>query len=277
MYRLTFAFLLLITYSLPAEAQLEIEWIQGPTAVNVGSESKIDVPSNCQFTHAAGTRRFLELTENPSSGNELGVLYCEPADEYADAWFVLFTFDASGYVRDDEGRELDADAILKSIRRGTELANEERRKRGWETVSITGWITKPYYDRSTNNLTWSISANSPSGEITVNHSVRMLGRGGVMHVDLVAGPDQLATEMTAFNSVVASHSFVSGRRYAEFREGDKLATYGLTALVAGGAGAVAMKTGILAKFWKLLILPFVALFAWLKSLFARREEGVSEQ
>jgi DNA-directed RNA polymerase beta' subunit len=41
----------------------------------------------------------------------------------------------------------------------------------------------------------------------------------------------------------------------------------LTALVAGGAGAIAAKTGLLAKAWKLILVGIAAVGAWLKKLF----------
>ena len=44
--------------------------------------------------------------------------------------------------------------------------------------------------------------------------------------------------------------FKAGSRYAEFGQGDKIAAYGLTALVAGGAGAALAKSGLLSKMWK---------------------------
>ena len=37
---------------------------------------------------------------------------------------------------------------------------------------------------------------------------------------------------------MGAYSFKPGGLYAEFRAGDKIAKYGLTALVAGGVGAV---------------------------------------
>jgi uncharacterized membrane-anchored protein len=82
--------------------------------------------------------------------------------------------------------------------------------------------------------------------------VRLLGRGGVLHADLVLDPSQLGTVVADFDQVVAGTTFTPGNRYAEWREGDKVAAYGLTALVAGGAGAVAVKTGLFAKLGKLL-------------------------
>jgi uncharacterized membrane-anchored protein len=210
-------------------------------------------------------------TENPPSGNELGVLLCDPTEDVdGDSWFVVFSFDDSGYVRDDDAAELDADAILSSIREGNEVGNQERRKQGWATLDITGWAKAPFYDPRTNNLTWALNASS-EGSGVVNHSVRLLGRGGVMHADLVVDPTRFAATVPEFDRIIGTHAFVEGRRYAEWKKGDKVAEYGLTALVAGGAVAVAAKTGILAKLGKLIVVAVVGAFAWLRSLFTGRK------
>ncbi|HEU0014200.1 MAG TPA: DUF2167 domain-containing protein [Longimicrobium sp.] len=246
-----------------------IPWQDGPATAAIGGESEITLPENCRFTGRDGARQFMIATENPPSGDELGVLVCQPADEEESPWFVVFTFDESGYVRDDEGGSLDADALLASIRAGTEEGNRERRSRGWAVLTIDGWVRKPYYDVQSNNLTFAMKATSSDAfeGSTVNHSVRLLGRRGVMRADLVVSPEQLETALPAFDRIVASHSFVAGKRYDEWREGDKVAAYGLTALVAGGAGAIAAKTGLLAKLWKVLVVAVVGVGAWLKSLF----------
>jgi uncharacterized membrane-anchored protein len=53
--------------------------------------------------------------------------------------------------------------------------------------------------------------------------------------------------------------FRQGSRYADFISSDKVATYGLTALIAGGAGAVAVKTGLFMKMWKFILAIVLAL------------------
>lgn len=247
-----------------------IQWQEGPATAQIGRESRLSVPEGCGFTDAGGARQFMIATENPPSGNELGVLLCDLTEEVeGDEWFVVFSFDDSGYVRDDDATELDADAILASVREGNELGNKERAKQGWARLDITGWAKPPFYDLQTNNLTWALSAAS-EGSGVVNHSVRLLGRGGVMHADLVVGPDRFAATLPEFDKIIGTHAFVEGRKYAEWKEGDKMAEYGLTALVAGGAVAVAAKSGILAKLGKFIILGVVAVGAWLKSLFSRK-------
>ena len=252
-----------------AAAQADkIPWVKGPTKGVLGTEATIGVPAGCLFTGVDGVKIFLEVTENPVSGNERGVVMCQ-SDATPDPWFVLFSYDQSGYVRDDEGSNLDADAILASVRSGTEAANRERKRRGWGTLSVDGWTTKPYYDRSTNNLTWAIEAHDNTGGRTVNHSVRLLGRGGVMHADLVTTPPQLGALVPTFNGMITGFSYQPGHKYAEWRPGDKVAAYGLTALVAGGAGVALAKSGLLVKFWKLIVAGILAAAAAVKRMWAK--------
>jgi len=259
--------LMLIPAAAAAQAD-KIPWTKGPLKGVLGGEATIGVPANCLFTGTDGVKMFLEVTENPVSGNERGVVMCQEANA-DEPWFVLFSYDKSGYVKDDEGSSLDADAILASVRSGTEAANRERKRRGWGTLTVEGWTTQPFYDRTTNNLTWAIVARDNNGGRSVNHSVRLLGRGGVMHADLVTTPDQLQGLVPTFNNMISGFTYSSGFKYAEWRPGDKVAAYGLTALVAGGAGVALVKSGLLVKFWKLIVVGVAAGFAALKRMWAK--------
>ena len=129
----------------------------------------------------------------------------------------------------------------------------------------------PYYDTTTNNLTWSLSLRDSVGDSSINHSVRLLGRGGVMHADLVADAGQLYDAMPVFNKIVAGYAYKSGHRYSEWRAGDKVAAFGLTALIGGGAVAAAAKSGLLGKLWKLIVAAIVAIGAGIKSLFKKKQ------
>jgi uncharacterized membrane-anchored protein len=89
-----------------------------------------------------------------------------------------------------------------------------------------------------------------------------------MSVQLVADPATIGVATTEFNDVLRGYSYAPGQRYAEFQQGDKLAGYGLTALIAGGAGAAAVKTGVLQKLWKVIVIGFVAVVAAIRRFFA---------
>lgn len=95
-----------------------------------------------------------------------------------------------------------------------------------------------------------------------------------MQVTLVTDPEDLQTVLSEFKKLLQTHEFNAGHRYAEFKKGDKIAAYGLTALIAGGAAAVALKTGILQKFGKLIVFGAIAVVAafgkFFKSIFGRR-------
>jgi uncharacterized membrane-anchored protein len=180
---------------------------------------------------------------------------------------MFFEFSDSGYVKDEEGDHLDADAILKNIKQGTEEANQERRQRGWKPFHVIGWQVSPFYDPHTHNLTWAsqISDDGVTAE-SVNHSIRILGRRGTMDVDLVASQQEYAASKSEFDSLISGFSYLQGSRYSDFTKGDKVAEYGLTALIVGGAGAVALKTGLLAKFWKFIVMGIVAIGSFLKKI-----------
>ena len=268
-HRLTYS-AVLVALSIAASANAQepssnplasLPWQEGPTTGKLGDVASIVVPEGFQFVDRAGAPKFLELTQNPSNGSELGVVLSNDG-----SWFVIFRFSDDGYVKDDD-RKLDTDAILSSIRTGTERSNEIRKKRGWGTIEVVGWQQKPFYDSRTNNLTWSIQGKS-GDEHSVNHSTRLLGRRGVMSVNLVLGPEDVNTAVPAFNTLLTGVSFNPGHRSAEFRAGDKIAEYGLAGLIVGGTGAALVKTGLLKKAWKLLVLGFIAVAGAVKKFLA---------
>jgi len=284
--------MLLIAPEASTEEKPPIEWQKGPVTADLGGHAQLQVREGFLFTGKAGAAKLLELTHNLVGGNEVGAVV--PAGSGPeDSWFVVFEFHDVGFVKDEEKNKIDPDALLKTIREGTEQANQERRKRGWETFSIAGWQRPPYYDAATHNLTWAIRGESDSGQVSINHSVRILGRRGTMNVDLVLDPAQYQQAVPRFESMMAGFEFKSGNRYADFVKGDKVAAYGLTALIVGGAGAVALKTGLLARSWKLLLGLLIALkkliivvilaigaffkrvAAWFRARFARRDETVT--
>lgn len=254
------------------EAKPKIDWIDGPATAKLGDVAQIKIPAGYRFTGREGTRKFLEITQNPPNGSELGTIIPVETKESNsgdsnDFWFVIFEFNEVGYVKDDDRDKLDADALLKSIKENTEESNTDRAKRGWPAYHVESWYKPPFYDTATNNLTWAMEGYSQSEskrERSINYSVRILGRRGTMSVDLVLGPDQVGGVLPKFSALLPGYSFLPGSAYSEFRAGDKVAEYGLATLVAGGATAIAAKTGLLAKLWKLIAVGIAALVAFLK-------------
>lgn len=240
--------------ALPARAGGEeqppqVEWVEGPAQVDVGSSiAELKLAEHLAFAKASDARKLLEAMGNPTDGSEVGLVVPKAKDEN---WFVIFEWDGVGYVKDEEKDSIDADALLESIREGTERANEERKKRGDTAIHVVGWSEKPHYDAATHNLSWAILGRADDGHEVVNYNVRVLGREGVMSVTLVDAPDKIAAAKPAVDAVLSDFTFKPGKRYAEWVPGDKVAQYGLTALVAAGAGAAAAKLGFFAMLGKL--------------------------
>ncbi len=244
----------------------QLGWERGPATASIGDDlAELELSEDYVFLGAEDTQRMLELNQNPVSGTELAIV--SPASD-EEGWFVVFEFDEIGYVKDDEKDELDADALLASVREGTEAANAERERRGWPQMTIVGWHEKPHYDEETNHLTWSIIGES-QGQRSVNRAVKLLGRSGVMTATLVASPEELDAAITDADALLEAYSFRRGHTYAEYVPGtDRLAEIGLTALVVGGAGAALIKSGLLARFWKLFVVGALGLAAGARKLWA---------
>jgi uncharacterized membrane-anchored protein len=243
---------------------------KGPYSGDLGPQAQIAVPEGCLYADGESTRKFLELSQNLSSGDELGMVLAIGA---TGSWSAYFSFSADGYVKDNE--EIDADELMDVMKESNKAGNEERRRRGWSEINLVGWHKEPYYDEETKNLSWSKLIEG-EGSQTINHSTRLLGREGVMSVDLVIGPEEFDSALPQFKTLLSGFEFRSGKRYAEFKEGDKVAEYGLAALVVGGAGALAFKAGILQKFWKFIVVGVVAIGAFFKKLIFGKKSGSAQ-
>jgi uncharacterized membrane-anchored protein len=250
-----------------AAAVGKIAWQHGPASGSLGSQAKVNVPNGFVFADDKGAKRFMELTQNIPSGSELGVL--APDDL---KWFVVFEFDETGYVKDDEKGSLDADAMLKTIQSATEKGNEERKRRGWGTLTVLDWMQPPHYDEITHNLEWSMKCQDDKGNLVANHNTRYLGRRGVMRISLVADTDALVSTLPKYRTLMSSFTYTPDNNYQSFVKGDKVAEYGLSALVVGGVAAVAAKSGLLKYLWKLIVVAVMGIGGWLKKLFSRKTQ-----
>src|ERR1041385_4317692 len=259
----------------------KLDVIKGPAKAHLESIAQVDVPAAYVFIDGKGTRALMKAKGEPTSGHEVGLLVS--TNEH---WSVFFVFSDSGYVKDDDKDKLDADKLLATIKRGTAEDNRERQRAGNPPLEIVGWEMPPKYDSSTHNLEWAIRATS-EGQPILNYNTRLLGRKGVMEVILVVDPEKLPETLPLFRRLLAGYSFNPGQTYAEYRPGDKVAKYGLAALVVGGAAVGAAKLGLFAslavllkKGFKLVIVAVVAVIAFFKKLFAkifggRRETSIS--
>jgi len=150
-------------------------------------------------------------------------------------------------------------------------------------MELIGWAEPPRYDSATHKLYWAkeLKFGNATGN-TLNYNIRMLGRRGVLVLNAVASMDQLSQIEQKTPEILSAIDFNPGNRYADFSaaSGDKVATYGLAALVAGG---VAAKLGLFKGLWvlilgakKFIIIAALAVAAWFRKLFGKKPPATNE-
>jgi uncharacterized membrane-anchored protein len=189
-----------------------------------------------------------------------------------EGWGIVITYDDDGYVNDSDATGIDYNKLLKEMQQATEDANDTRKGEGFEPVKLVGWAEPPSYDRAAHKMYWAKDLVFGDGdEHTLNYSIRILGRRGVLVLNAVANMSQLAAIRNESKNILAAVEFNEGHRYADFLPGkDKAATYGLAGLIVGATAAKAgffkaLWLGILA-FKKVLVVGVIALGAAIKRL-----------
>ena len=222
----------------PASVFKSVNWLHGPNTAYLGPYAEIKISPGYMFANGNDTRRLLEATQNIPSGKELGLVGTQDL-----SYFIVFSFDDTGHINDNEKDDLNADTILNQFKKNSVESNRERQKRGWGARDIVGWAIPPRYNLANNNLEWAIKYKDSKGQEIINFSTRYLGRTGVMKAILVSDPTELSSVLPKYESIMSGFNFSQGNRYAEFVKGDKVAEYGLSALIVGGAAAAAVKSG----------------------------------
>ena len=250
-----------------------------------GDLAKLKLPSTLRYLGPDDAATVLERIwgNPPSRAKSLGMLV--PADISViaqNAWAVIVSYEEEGYVKDDDATKINYDDLLKEMRAGTKANSAEREKQGYPSIELVGWATPPRYDAAAKKMYWAKELKfGDSPENTLNYDIRVLGRRGVLVLSAVAGISQLADIEAATPMLLGAVDFQEGHRYTDFKPGtDKVATYGLAALVAGG---VLAKTGFLkvliagalaAK--KFIIIGLVALSGVIKKFFGGKQRPPTE-
>lgn len=231
-------------------------WEAGPKQVVLGNQVTVELPAGYAYLPPEPSKKLLEA--NGSFGND-GVLGLFASTNPNENWFVVSSFEESGFIKDDE--ELDGDEILDELRGGLDEANEERKQHGFKPLALDGWAETPRYEKSQHHVVWALIVSDADGK-SVNYNTRVLGRKGYVSLNLVTDPNTLAQDKHHATTLLSVTRFDSGARYEDFNEdSDKVAEYGLAGLVMAGAGlgaAKLVKLGLLAKFSKVIIAALIA-------------------
>ena len=246
-----------------------------------GGLATLTVPKEFNFLDSTDAETVLvKLWGNPPSDvKPLGLLI--PAGMTpisSNCWVVTISYEEGGYVKDDDASKINYDDLLKQMQKAVVEKNKSRQEKGYPAVDLLGWAEPPRYDAATHKMYWAkrFRVEGETGD-TLNYNIRMLGRKGVLELNAIASVDQLPTIDAQTPQILGMVDFKEGNRYADFDpKVDKVATYGLAALVAGGALAAAAKLGFLKLLWvgilaakKFVIIGVVAIVAFIKKLFNR--------
>jgi len=251
---------------------------QTGTVAVAEAHATLKLGEDFRFLDARDAQRVLhDLWGNPPDADVLGMLV--PAGtsllDEKESWVVVISHSDDGYVSDAEATAIDYDKMMKEMQDSARESNPERQKQGYPAIEIVGWATPPHYDRGTNKLYWAKELKfAGAGEHTLNYDIRVLGRGGYLSFNAVAGMHQLAMVKDSMPRVLNMAEFDAGQRYTDFNAStDKIAAYGIGALVAG---AIAAKAGLFAKllalliaFKKIIIVGFLAVAAGVRKFFTR--------
>lgn len=239
------------------------------------------VPEGWRFLNGADANTVLvRLWGNPPQDEPLGMLMPEGSPLSAESWAVIVSYEEDGFVKDEDAGKIDYGKLLKEMQTSTRDGNKAREKAGYSSIDLVGWAAPPRYDQTAKKLHWAKELKfGDAEENTLNYDIRLLGRRGVLILSAVASMSQFAEIEAKTPAILAAVDFNPGNRYADFNEasGDKVAKYGIGALVAGG---VAAKLGFFKGLWiaalgakKFIIIGVVALAALVRKLLANRSAG----
>ncbi|WP_346838930.1 DUF2167 domain-containing protein [Microbulbifer sp. SAOS-129_SWC] len=236
----------------------------------------LHVPDNFYYLNPEDSAKVLtDIWGNPPGEPVLGMLF--PADSTPfdrDSWAVTVEYEDSGYVSDEDANEIDYSELLTQMKADARTASAARQKQGYEPFTLVGWAEPPRYEEASHKLHWAKEIQfGDQAAHTLNYNIRVLGRKGVLVMNFIADMAQKPLIDSQLDSVLDMAEFDQGHTYADFNPDiDKVAAYGLGALVAG---KVMAKTGLLAAallFLKKFGIVIVAgIGAFFRKIFGRKE------
>ncbi|OOV95593.1 DUF2167 domain-containing protein [Pseudomonas sp. MF4836] len=243
-----------------------------------GDIARLDLSKEFYYLNPTDTEKLLtEGWGNPPGFSNLGMIVPSNVSPLAaEGWGVIISYNDDGHISDEDAAKIDYNDLLKQMQAEDEEDNKQRKEQGYGALYLLGWAEQPRYDAQSHKMYWARELKAEEAkDSTLNYSIRVLGREGVLELNAVAAMADLPTIKREMPKVLASTNFTEGNRYADYNPGtDKLASYGLAALVAGG---IASKAGLFAKLGvlllagkKFIVLGLVGLGVLIRKLFKKK-------
>lgn len=265
-----------------SEDEIAKQTITGPAVIDLGNQAKLKLPAKMVFIKKEAANTMMEEAGNGTDPNRYGLILPEQENDESDTpWLVDLTFTDSGYIKDDDAKEWDVEAMLEQLKEGTTEQNKERAARNLPELETRGWVEKPQYDAKTHRLIWSIDVlnkNEPDPNPAINYNTFQLGREGYIELTMITDLKSIDQYKPIVQELLGNIEFNEGKRYSDFNAAtDKVAEYGLAALVGGIAakklGLLALAGALLAKFGKLIIFGALAVGALFKGLWRKKDKN----
>ena len=237
-----------------------------------GDFAQLHVPAGYKFLNAEQSNTVLvDLWGNQPTAT-LGLLFIEDQGPATDnfTYAIEVSFSEEGYIEDDDAEDIDYDDLLEEMQGDISAGNDQRKEKGYSTVEFVGWASAPFYDAEHKKLHWAKELMFEGQEkSTLNYDIRILGRKGVLSLNVIGDIDALPKVKEDIDKILSSAEFTEGNKYDDFNPDiDKIAAYGIGGLIAG---KMLLKVGFLAKFGKIILVGVIAAFAGIKKFFGKKE------
>jgi len=254
---------------------------KGPAEVSVLDQGQIKLPAKYTYIPQPQAGELMKSMGNRDNPDLVGLIF--PLDN-KENWFVAIKFVKSGYIKDDDAKDWNADKLLESIKEGTQEANKDRVKNGFPELEVLGWVENPKYDSTKHQLVWSISARTKGAKNdrqSINYNTYVLGREGYIILNFITDLKNIEQEKPIAAELLNATEFVSTKRYEDFNSvTDKVAEYGLAGLVAGVAakklGFFALAAAFGLKFGKIIVAVVAGIGVVVAKVLGRKKKGDSQ-
>jgi uncharacterized membrane-anchored protein len=203
-----------------------VNWVSGPQSLSVGTYADIQIPQGYRWVSGMAARSLLEGQNNPVPDDLIGVIAPDSGK-----WWGVVEFSPNGYLKGADKEQFDSAAALKSAEAAL---NDQRTKQSAAPITSLEWQSKPAYDAQSHSLSWALQVQTGSSK-ALDERVALLGRHGILQVTAIQPAP--FTDAPSMKDLASNFTFKDGERYADYQNGDKVASVSLAALITGDSDA----------------------------------------
>jgi uncharacterized membrane-anchored protein len=245
----------------------------GDATITAAQAAVLHGEAACTFSRLLNADEFCatDAIVFPPQGAAIDSIYYSPPEEIGYVDMEEWTEDATAQI----------DEIWQSYVEGSKAQSE---RIGFEVAPVK-WVLYPTLNKDTKVMTYGILLNFGGEEVINLHAIKFT-RNGFVEMNIVTDGAMLADASKDFDAVAtyASNTYApdAGFRYADFKDGDKIAAIGAVGVLASVMGVEYSKKGTLAaigaaillfakKLWFLLLAIPVMIWGGVKKFFGGRK------